>query len=77
MILVPISGYVLSNVHGYNVDFYGLPLPKIFPTAPEWEEFTSEAHELLAYGFLIVFGLHLAGVIKHHVLGQEVLRRIS
>jgi len=77
MILVPISGYALSNVHGHDVYFYGLPLPTIFPTAPEWEGFTSQAHELSAYGFLIVFGLHLAGVIKHHVLGQDVLRRIT
>ncbi len=77
MILVPISGYALSNVHGHSVNLYGLPLPNLFPESKDWEEFTSLVHYYLTYTFLGVFLLHLAGVIKHHILGQEVLRRIT
>ncbi len=78
MILVPLSGYALSNVHGHHVDLYGLPLPDLFPKGDEWwKELTSSAHYYLTYTFLGVFLLHLAGVIKHHIQGQEVLRRIT
>jgi cytochrome b561 len=78
MILVPISGYALSNIHGYDVPFYGgLTLPKLFPTLPEWEETIGLIHYYLAYGFLGVFLLHLVGVIKHHVTGLDILRRIT
>jgi cytochrome b561 len=77
MILVPLSGYALSNMHGFAVDLYGLPLPNIFPESPDWEDYSSLAHEYLAYTFLGIFLLHLAGVIKHHVQGVEILRRIT
>ncbi len=77
MIIVPISGYAMSNMHGYDVSLYGLPLPKIFPTMESWEEISTLAHQYLAYIFLGVIVLHLIGVIKHHVKGQEVLRRIT
>ncbi len=77
MILVPISGYALSNVHGHDVYFYGIPLPQIFPTDPEWEGLTSSLHYYMTYAFLGVFLLHLFGVIKHHVEGVEILRRIT
>jgi cytochrome b561 len=77
MILVPISGYALSNIHGRDVKFYGLPLPKLFPTEPAWEQAISNAHETLAYVFLGVIILHVLGVIMHHVRGLEILRRIT
>ena len=31
MIIIPITGYALSNLHGYSVHLYGLPLPDLFP----------------------------------------------
>ena len=77
MIIVPISGYALSNIHGYDVKFYGLPLPELCPANPEWEQIAELLHFYLAYTFLGFIGLHLAGVIMHHVRGQEVLRRIT
>ena len=75
MILVPISGYALSNVHGYDV--YGLALPKLFPTNPAWEEMVETAHSLLAYTLLGFIVLHILGVIVHHIRGIEILRRIT
>jgi len=77
MIIVPITGYALSNVHGHEVYFYGLQLPRLFPTNPDWENITSLLHYYTTYAFLAVIGLHILGVIKHHVKGQDVLRRIT
>ncbi|MCK5718077.1 MAG: cytochrome b [Thiomargarita sp.] len=77
MILVPITGYALSNIHGYSVSLYGLPLPDLFSAVESWEHTSSEIHEYAAYIFLGVIGLHLLGVIKHHIKGQDVLHRIT
>jgi cytochrome b561 len=77
MILVPISGYALSNLYGHQVKLYGLPLPTLFPAVPAWQDFSSSAHFVLAYFFLTCIALHLTGVIMHHLRGQELLRRIT
>lgn len=77
MIILPITGYALSNVAGYQVNFYGLDLPQIFPKNEGWEGITHELHEYGAYVFLGFIGLHLLGVIKHHIMGLEILRRIT
>lgn len=77
MIIVPISGYALSNVHGHHVDFYGLQLPMLFPENPEWEGITSSLHYYLTYSFLGVFVLHIVGVIRHHIDNKDILSRIT
>ena len=77
MLLIPITGYALSNVHGHEVYFYGLELPRLFPTNPEWENITSLVHYYTTYIFLGLIGLHILAVIKYHAKGKEVLRRIT
>lgn len=78
MIIVPITGYVMSNLHGHHVEFYGLlQLPDLLSKNVEWKEISSLVHEYMAYAFLAVIALHLLGVIRHHIKGQEVLRRIT
>jgi cytochrome b561 len=78
MIIVPITGYALSNLHGYHVEFYGWQqLPDLFSENEEWGEVSELVHEYAAYAFLAVIGLHLLGVIKHHVKGQDVLSRVT
>ena len=77
MIIVPITGYALSNLHGFHVEFYGLPLPDLLPKSEEWKEISELVHEYAAYTFLFVIAVHLLGVIKHHVQGKDVLGRIT
>ncbi|WP_069472426.1 cytochrome b [Candidatus Marithrix sp. Canyon 246] len=77
MVILPISGYALSNVAGYQVSFYGLELPQIFPKNEEWESIPEMVHEYGAYIFLGFIGLHLLGVITHHIKKIEILRRIT
>lgn len=77
MILVPISGYAVSNIYGHTVKLYTLPLPTLFPTHLAWQDYSSATHFVLAYFFLMCITLHIAGVIMHHLRGQELLRRIT
>jgi cytochrome b561 len=57
--------------------FYGIPLPQLFPTNPDWEALTSSLHYYSAYLFLGLFLLPVLGVIMHQVRGLEILRRIT
>lgn len=77
MIIAPISGYALSNLHGYEVKFFGLPLPRLFPANPECEAFSTALHDYVGYGFLGLIVFHLAAVVWHQARGEEVLRRIT
>ncbi len=77
MIIVPISGYALSNIHGHQVKLYGLALPNLFPENPAWENFISDFHFYAAYTFLALIILHILSVVYHHVKGQDVLSRIT
>jgi cytochrome b561 len=77
MIIAPISGYALSNVHGHAVKFYGLALPTLFAENPVYEDFVSEFHEFATYGLLALIVLHLCGVIFHHIKKQDILHRIT
>ena len=68
MILIPVSGYVMSTAAGYPVPFFGLlDVPALLSKNKEIAEFAHEAHELLAYGIMFFILLHVAGVIKHRL----------
>jgi cytochrome b561 len=77
MFIAPVSGYIMSNIHGHAVKFFGLSLPTLFAKNPVLEDFSHEAHEITAYVFLAVIVLHIFGVIVHHAKGHEILRRIT
>jgi len=77
MFILPISGYALSNLAGYQVSFYGLELPQIFPKDEDWKSIPHLVHEYGGYIFLGFIGLHLLGVITHHIKKIEILRRIT
>ncbi len=77
MIIVPLAGWAHSNFHGRDVKFFGIPLPKLFPTLDGIGNWTGDIHGYLAYGLLALVSLHIAGVIKHRFVDHnDVLRRM-
>ena len=81
LLLVPVSGYVMSNAAGHPVGFFGLfELPTLVDKSKAIGGFTHEAHEILAYGILAMVGLHMAGAIKHRLTNRggptDVLSRM-
>jgi cytochrome b561 len=83
MFALPITGWIMvsSSVYG---------LPTIVFNMFEWPHIpgiegnktinglSNQAHELLAYAFMAIIGLHIAGVIKHAIMDKEnLLTRMS
>lgn len=65
MIAVPLSGYLMSNLFGFPVHFFGMNLPSIVSANPELGMTVHESHAIFAYVLLGLVALHVAGVVKH------------
>ncbi|MDH5570711.1 MAG: cytochrome b [Gammaproteobacteria bacterium] len=81
MLLLPVSGYVMSTAAGYSVPFFGLmDMPVLFSKNKEIAEFAHEMHELLGYTIILFIFLHVAGVIKHRLKDKggdsDILKRM-
>ena len=65
MIIVPFSGYFMSNLYGHPVQLFGLTLPLLAETNYEIGAIFSEIHEISAYSLLALVSIHILAVIKH------------
>lgn len=80
--LIILVGWAESDFGGHGVAWFGVAMPKVFPTMEflygvELEEVLAEIHEIAAYTMLGVVAVHIAAVIKHRRDGHDVLRRIT
>ncbi|QFY42754.1 cytochrome b [Candidatus Methylospira mobilis] len=77
MLVVPLSGWAVSDLHGRPVKLFGLVLPKLFPTIEGIGATPGFVHTVIAYAALAVIALHLAGILKHRYLDRQcVLKRM-
>lgn len=80
MILMPLTGWALVSSDRIDVPtllFGVVPWPHL-PIGEAWNEVAEEAHELLAWGGLALFALHVVGALRHHVmLGDGLLARMT
>ncbi|MCK6374409.1 MAG: cytochrome b [Zoogloea sp.] len=78
MVLVPLSGWLMSSAKGFQVVYFGvLPLPDLVAKSEELGDLLKEVHEVLNFGLLALVGLHVAGALKHHIIDRDAtLRRM-
>lgn len=79
MIIVPLSGYLMSNSFGFPVKFFSLQTPFLVKTNFELGKVFAKTHELAAYGLLALVTLHVLAVIKHRFFDRpenDVLKRM-
>lgn len=79
MVAVPLSGYLMSNLFGYTVSFFGTRLPSIIKANPDFGMVIHDSHAIFAYIFLSVIVLHIAGALKHRFFDKpenDVLKRM-
>ncbi len=79
MILVPLSGYLMSNYFGFPVRLFSIILPNMVETNYELGKIFSETHEICAYSLLGLISIHIFAVIKHRFFDKpenDVLKRM-
>ena len=79
MIIIPLSGYLMSNSAGYPAVFFGYELPFLIEKKLELRKFFAETHELSAYSLLGLIAIHISAVIKHRFFDKpenDVLKRM-
>ncbi len=81
MIVVPVSGYLMSNAGGHPIKFFGLfELPAIVGKSKAFGGFVHEMHEIAGFAILFVVLLHMAGAIKHRLKEKggerDILKRM-
>jgi cytochrome b561 len=68
MLIVPVSGYLMSNAGGYPINFFGLfELPALIGKSKAIGGVMHEVHEIAGFVILGVVVLHMAGAIKHRL----------
>ena len=78
LILMPLSGWLMSSAHGYPVSVFKLfTLPDLVPEDHDLSEFLEGVHGTLAWIVIGVLIFHVAGVLKHHIMDKDsTLRRM-
>ncbi|PCD02938.1 cytochrome B [Sphingomonas spermidinifaciens] len=80
MLLMPMSGWIMSSAGKYPLSFYGLfDVPKFAVTRDDpIAGIAGEGHGLLGWVMLALVVLHVAAALRHHfVLKDQVLRRMA
>ena len=73
MLLVPLSGWLVSDLSGRGVRLFGLPLPKLAPTVEGIGTWPGEVHTVVAFTLLGLVALHVGGVLKHRYLDRTCI----
>ena len=75
MLIMPISGYIMSNAKGYGVSLFGWSLPRVVQKHPPLGDIAAGVHHWVGYAFIVLLLLHVAAVIKHLWRDKENIRR--
>lgn len=78
MIGMPLSGWIMSNSGGHEVEFFSLfTLPQLVGENELISDISSAIHGGAAYILIAIVLLHVAGALKHHfVYKDETLKRM-
>lgn len=77
MLLIPISGYLMTNALGYGVSWFGINLPLVISKNEEVADFFYEIHEYASFFLIGLIILHLFAVLKHRIKDKNFIKRIS
>jgi cytochrome b561 len=75
LLALPLSGWMIVSTNGRATSWFGLfDVPALpFGRGEGLHDLAEEAHELLAYGILVLLALHIGGALKHHLEGHRHL----
>lgn len=77
MIIVPISGFIMSDSGKYGVKVFGIKIPNLLPKSAELSHIAHEVHCYANYVFIALIIFHLSGTLKHILIDKiNILKRI-
>jgi cytochrome b561 len=76
LIALPLVGWALCSAHGITVALLGaVQLPKLLSPDSELADTLSDYHVWLAWGLLVLVGMHVAAAIWHHFVRRDAVLR--
>lgn len=77
MIVMPVTGYLMSCIGGYGVSLFGFTLPNPFVKNEELASFFHEVHEISSYVIIGLVSIHVLASLYHHFIRKDnVLKRM-
>jgi cytochrome b561 len=77
MLVMPLSGFLMSSYAGYGVKLFGYPLPNPVSKNEDYAHFFGDVHETSAYIIAaLVIGHTLAALYHHFVRKDNILKRM-
>lgn len=78
MIMMPLSGWLMSSAGGYTIPFFGLfNVPFLIPKNESLGQLFGQAHEWIGYGLIALITLHILASFKHHIIDKDdILKRM-
>lgn len=71
IILLPVTGYLISTSEGAGVDIFGLfELPALFEISEPVRDLAIAIHFYLAYGGIALVAIHAGAALKHHLVDK-------
>lgn len=67
MIVMPLSGFLMTNAFGFAVKLFGIELPRLIGPDRDLGRTLETVHKFSAYLLIALIVLHVAGVIKHRL----------
>lgn len=64
MILIPLTGYIMSDAGGYGVKLFGISMPDFLEKNKEIAGLAHNLHGVLPYVLLAIIIVHIAGALK-------------
>lgn len=71
MIALPITGYVMTSLHGYNSYFFMLKLSPFLAESDTYIIWGLFHKYLLQYLVYLILGAHVLGALKHHFIDKH------
>jgi len=67
-----LSGYLISTADGRPISVFGwFEVPALLTSIPNQEDVAGLVHEYLAWGLVILAGLHGLAALKHHFIDRD------
>ncbi|WP_168464287.1 cytochrome b [Wolbachia endosymbiont of Ctenocephalides felis wCfeT] len=77
MILMPLSGYVMSSASGINIKYF-FHIPLLISKNKDLASIANGLHSVLAYFMIFFITLHILAALKHTFMDkQNIFKRIT